>query len=466
VVATRARKLRAVTTRLTFLGAARTVTGSKYLLEHAGRRVLVDCGLFQGPKALRLLNWAALRVPASSIDAVVLTHAHLDHSGYLPRLINQGFAGRVYCSKATSDLCGLLLPDSGFLQEEDAEYANRHGFSRHHPALPLYTAEDARRALGRFATRPLNEPFEVAAGLRARFTSAGHLLGACTVAIEVGSQRVVFSGDVGRPNDALMRAPAPVPPADFLVVESTYGDRAHADADPRLALGEVIRRTAARGGVVIIPAFAVGRTQLLLHYLNVLKRDEAIPSLLPVYLNSPMAISATELYLRHRSEHRLDASECQGLSRVAKFVNSADESRQLNAQRFPMIIIAASGMATGGRILHHLKAFAPDPRNTLVFGGFQAPGTRGADIVAGAPSVKIHGAPVPIAAEVVVLEGMSAHADGLQLLAWLRDASSRPRRTFITHGDPGAADAMRERLVRELRWEASVPKLGETVDLS
>ena len=454
-----------MTPRLTFLGAARTVTGSKYLIEHAGRRLLVDCGLFQGPKGLRLLNWEPLPVPAASIDAVVLTHAHLDHSGYLPRLINQGFAGRIYCSKATADLCGLLLPDSGYLQEEDAEYANRHGFSKHHPALPLYTAEEARRALGRFAVRPMNETFDVAHGIQARFTNAGHLLGACTVSIDVGSRKIVFSGDVGRPNDALMRAPAPIPAADFLVLESTYGDRTHADTDPRLALGETIRQTAARGGVVVIPAFAVGRTQLLLHYLHVLKRDGAIPALLPVYLNSPMAISATELYLRHRSEHRLDASECKGLSRVAKFVNSADESRQLNAQRFPMIIIAASGMATGGRVLHHLKAFAPDPRNTLIFGGFQAPGTRGADIVAGAPSVKIHGAAVPIRAEVVVLEGMSAHADGDQLVAWLGHSAARPRHTFVTHGEPAAAEAMRQRLASELEWDASVPALGETVDL-
>ena len=452
-------------TRLTFLGATRTVTGSKYLIEHAGRRVLIDCGLFQGPKVLRLRNWSPLPVPAASIDAVVLTHAHLDHSGYLPLLVKQGFAGRVHCSAATADLCGLLLPDSGFLQEEDAEYANRHGFSKHHPALPLYTADNARHALTRFSPRPLDKAFDVTSGIRACLTRAGHLLGACTVAIDVGTQRVVFSGDVGRPNDPLMLPPAPIRRADLLVVESTYGDRSHAHADPRLALGEAIRRTASRGGIVIIPAFAVGRTQLLLHYLHTLKREGAIPSLLPVYLNSPMAINATALYLRHRFEHRLGAGDCHALSEVAKFVSSADESRRLNAQRFPMIIIAASGMATGGRVLHHLKTFAPDPRNTLVFAGFQAPGTRGADIVAGAPSVKIHGDAVPIRAEVVVLDGLSAHADGGQLIEWLRKSPARPRQTFITHGEPASAEAMRHRLTRELQWKASVPALGDTIGL-
>jgi metallo-beta-lactamase family protein len=406
-----------------------------------------------------------LPVPAASLDAVVLTHAHLDHSGYLPLLVKQGFTGRVHCSEATLDLCGLLLPDSGFLQEEEAEYANRHGYSKHAPALSLYTADDARRSLASLSAVRWDTWVEVATGVRVRLTPAGHVLGAACAVVAIGGTSVAFSGDVGRPHDPVMRPPAPLGRADALVVEATYGDRRHPVTDVAKVLGDVVRRTAARGGIVLVPAFAVGRTQALLHFLHALKAAHAIPPLLPVYLNSPMAIDATALYLRHRDEHRLDAAQCEAMCRGVTMVNSAEDSRHLNGQRFPMVILAASGMATGGRVLHHLKALAPDPRNTLLFTGYQAEGTRGAAIVAGAPHVKIHGQEVRIRAEVVALEGLSAHADHAELVAWLAGSPIRPARTFVTHAEPAAAEAMRGHVETGLGWSASVPAYGETVTL-
>jgi metallo-beta-lactamase family protein len=450
--------------RLTFMGAAGTVTGSRYLLEHDGKRVLVDCGLFQGLKQLRLRNWDALPVEASTIDAVVLTHAHIDHSGYLPALARQGFRGPVFATEATRDLCTLLLPDAGHLQEEDAYYANRHGFSRHHPALPLYTEEDGRQVLRLFRTRDFGEEFEPVAGVHLRFTRAGHILGAASVHVRWDQGSLLFSGDLGREEDILMHPPEPPPAADHVVVESTYGDRAHEILEAATQFAEVINRTAARGGVVVVPAFAVGRAQALLYLVATLKRERRIPDL-PVFLNSPMAADVTALYHKHRSEHRLDAEQCRLMCQVGKIVNSADDSRKLNEIRFPAVIISASGMATGGRVVHHLKAFAPDHRNTILLAGYQAAGTRGAALVAGAREVKIHGDYVKVRAEVASLGSLSAHADRGELLGWLARLPRAPRRVFVTHGEPVAADSLRQAIEEQHHWPCTVAEHLQGVEL-
>ncbi|MFM2288803.1 MAG: hypothetical protein RL684_1946 [Pseudomonadota bacterium] len=450
--------------QLQFLGATGTVTGSKYLLRHEGATLLVDCGLFQGYKQLRLRNWAPMPVPAAGIDAIVLTHAHIDHSGYVPLLARQGFKGKVYCSEATHDLCRILLPDSGHLQEEEAEYANRRGYSKHKPAMPLYTREDAERCLKQFVPLSYGTPWSPAPGLQARLDPSGHMLGSAFVKIDDGRRSILFSGDIGRPNDLVLAAPARVPGADYAVVESTYGDRQHEASDPLLKLGEVINRTAARGGVVVIPAFAVGRAQSLMYGIHLLKQRGVIHHL-PVYLDSPMATDATRIYHAHRSEHRLSPEECEGMCHAATIVNKPDDSRALSARRGPMVIISASGMATGGRVVHHLKAFAPDRRNTILFAGYQAGGTRGAAILQGATSVRIHGEDVPIHAEVASLDSLSAHADAGEILQWLRGFDTAPTQTFITHGEPTAADAMRSRVEHELGWPCRVPDYLETVEL-
>ena len=449
---------------LTFLGAAGTVTGSKTLVTHQGKRVLVDCGLFQGYKNLRLMNWEPFLFDPRQIDAVVLTHAHLDHSGALPLLVKNGFQGPVFATPSTIDVCGVLLPDSGRLQEEDAAYANRHRRSKHQPALALYTEDDANRALRRLEPLPFEQPANVAGAFHLRLRPAGHILGASSVELTMADTRVLFSGDLGRPDDAIMRAPSPITRADYVVVESTYGDRLHDTQDAEAVLGDVIQRTAARGGIVVIPAFAVGRAQALLYAIYRLKARAAIPDL-PVFLNSPMAIDMTEIYQRHRAEHRLSVEQCNGMGAVAKMVRSVEESRALVAQRQPAIIVSASGMATGGRVLHHLKALAPDRRNTLVFAGFQAGGTRGARLVAGEPSIRIHGEEVAVNAEVVSLPGMSAHADARQIVQWLATAPQTPRGIYLNHGEPAPADALRQRIERELGWSATVPRLGQTVEI-
>lgn len=447
--------------RLRFLGATGTVTGSRYLVEHDGARLLVDCGLFQGYKALRLRNRARFPVDPASIDAVVLTHAHLDHTGYLPRLIREGFRGEVFCTPGTRALCGLLLPDSGHLLEEEARYANLRGSSRHHPALPLYTEDDARQALRRLREIDFDTPFQPVPGMLARFRRAGHILGAATLRLESGGTSLTFSGDIGRPRDPVMNPPVALESTDVLVVESTYGNRRHPDTDPVAELGAVLARVAARGGVAVIPAFAVGRAQALLHLIVRLKRSGAIPEHLPVYLNSPMARDATALFRRFRHDHRLDDRDCEALHSAATIVNSVEESKALNRRRGPMVIISASGMATGGRVLHHLKAFAPDPRNAIVLSGYQAGGTRGALIAAGASEVRIYGEDVPIRAEVVQLAASSAHADADELLAWMRTADRAPERVYVTHGEPDAADSLRRRIEHELGWDATVPEFGE-----
>ncbi len=381
--------------RLGFFGAAGTVTGSRYLLEAAGHRLLIDCGLFQGIKQLRLRNWAPPTVDPATIDAVVLTHAHIDHSGYLPRLMTEGFRGPIYCTPATLELCRILLPDSGRLQEEDARFANKHGFSKHHPALPLYTQDDADAVLEQFRTVEAHKPFEPVSGISAEFRHAGHILGAAFVRLASDGISITFSGDIGRSNDVLMNPPEAPTGTDYLVTESTYGNRTHPVVDTEQELGDWLRRCHRRGGVTVIPGFAVGRVQALLWQISLLKEHGAIPDI-PVYVDSPMATDATMLYRKFHQLHRLDERQAQRMSAVAKFINSPDESKWLDQQRGPMIIISAAGMATGGRVLHHLKAFVGDERNLVLFAGYQAMGTRGAAMVGGARKLRIHGEEFPI----------------------------------------------------------------------
>ncbi|MDP2310910.1 MAG: MBL fold metallo-hydrolase [Pseudomonadota bacterium] len=449
--------------QLTFLGAAGTVTGSKYLLEGGGKRILVDCGLFQGLKELRLRNWEAPPVDPRTLDAVVLTHAHLDHSGYLPRLVREGFAGPVWCTPGTRDLVRILLPDSAHLQEEDARYANKRGFSKHRPALPLYTLEDVEASLALIRTAVYDEVVEIG-GLRVRFTPAGHMLGSACVRVEDAHTDVTFSGDVGRPHDPLFEPPRPLRDVRNLVVESTYGDRRHPPSDPAAQLADVVRRVVARGGVVMIPAFAVGRSQQILLQIAQLKAAGEIPDV-PVFLNSPMAIDAMEVFLEHPDEHRLTPAACEAMRDVASWVRTPEESKALNLRREPMILLAGSGMITGGRILHHLEAFGPDPRNALVLVGYQAAGTRGQALDNGAEEVKIHGEYVPIRAERARIDGLSGHADYAELCDWLRSVEAPPRRVFVTHGDPTASDAFRRHLSDRLGWKAHIPRHGERVEL-
>ncbi|HEU0285191.1 MAG TPA: MBL fold metallo-hydrolase [Sphingomicrobium sp.] len=445
---------------LTSLGGAGTVTGSKHLLEHEGRRLLIDCGLFQGPRELRELNWSALAVEPKSIGAIVLTHAHLDHSGYLPRLVRQGFRGPVYATPATIDVARLILLDSAFLQEKDAEFANRHGFSRHRPALPLYTRSDAELALSQFRPVSFHEPFDLGEEASLLFRRAGHILGAATAEVRFGGSTIVFSGDLGRFGDDTMIDPEPILQTDYLLIESTYGDRLHPKVNAEAVLEEVIERTVRRGGTLIIPAFAVGRTQSLLYELWMLKMRGELP-LVPIYVDSPMATNATDLMSAHMDDHRLQPMVCREAFAVATYVRDTDSSKALSRSPMPKVIISASGMATGGRVLHHIKAFGQDPRNTILFAGFQAPGTRGRALIDGLRDVKIHGDWIEIRAEIADLTSLSAHADSDQLIRWLEGFASPPRETFVVHGEPNASSALRDRIERELGWRCTIPAMGE-----
>lgn len=449
---------------LKFLGATGTVTGSRYLIEVEGNRILVDCGLFQGYKQLRLRNRLPFPVSPASIDAVLLTHAHLDHSGYLPALVRNGFRGRIHCTPATAELCELLLPDSGYLQEEEARFAARHHYSRHAKPEPLYTVEDARASLRHLAELDFNRTLDLGAGISARFIPAGHLLGAAQIRVTVADRTVHFSGDVGRPKDPMMRPPSPFEGADVLVCESTYGNRQHPNTDPEAELAEVVNRVVRRGGVVIIPSFAVGRAQAIMLQLARLRERSAIPDV-PVYLNSPMATDATEIYRRHHDEHRVSDTECRAMYRIAQRVRSVEESKELNRRSGPFIVISASGMLTGGRVLHHVASFGPDARNAIVLIGYQAGGTRGAALARGDRTLRMFGREVRIEAEVIQLESMSGHADANELLAWLGKARS-PEMTYVTHGEPGSADMLRFRIDHELGWNARAPEHLEQTSIT
>ncbi|GAY17156.1 MBL fold metallo-hydrolase RNA specificity domain-containing protein [Mycobacterium sp. shizuoka-1] len=447
------------------LGAANTVTGSKHLLEADGKRILVDCGLFQGVKNLRELNWAPLAIDPSSIDAVIVTHAHLDHTGYLPRLVREGFRGPIVSTEATAAVAEIILRDSAYLQERDAAFLNKHKASKHHPALPLYDSEDAQSAIDLFDTRPFGAEFSVTdTGAAVTFRRAGHILGAATVEVVWHGRRIVFTGDLGRYDDPVMLDPDPVTTADYVVMESTYGDRLHDRADPADALADVVDSTVARGGTVVIPAFAVGRAQTLLYHLWQLRSAGRLPDL-PVYLDSPMAINASNLLGAFRSDHRLRPEVYEGMCAMATYTRDAEQSRAISASREPKIVISASGMATGGRILHHLKAFAPDPRNTIMVTGYQVPGTRGAAIAAGQRFVRIYGEWIPINAQVANLAMLSAHADADELIRWASGFSTPPRRVFVVHGEPQPADTLRTRLDREFGWQGRVPRPNQVFSL-
>ncbi len=449
--------------RIGFFGAADTVTGSRHVVEIGGERLLLDCGLFQGLKVHRERNWAEPPAALRDCGAAVLSHAHLDHSGWLPVLAKRGWRGPVYASPATIALARVLLLDSAHLQEEDARRANRYGYSRHAKALPLYTRADAERALA--LLRPLEPGATAAIGrVKLRLVPVGHLLGACAVHLAAPRESLLFSGDLGRADDLLMPPPEPAPAADLLLVEATYGDRRHPAEDVAARLGAIVRDTVGRGGTVLLPSFAVGRAQALLLVLQRLRRSGQIPAALPIFVDSPMAVAATELYRRHAAELRPSRDEMRRLTDGVRLVETAAQSMRLGRMRMPAVIISASGMATGGRVLHHLKSLAPDPRHQIVFAGFQVAGTRGARLVAGATEVKIHGEWVPVRAQVSQIEGFSGHADAEGLLDWLRRLRRPPRQVFVVHGEPEASDAFRVRVRDALGWPARVPQHGEWVE--
>lgn len=449
--------------KIRFLGATGTVTGSRYLVSGSDGQILIDCGLFQGLKALRLKNRDPFPVAIADIDAIFLTHAHIDHSGYLPRLYAEGYRGPIYCSAATADLCRILLPDAAKLLEEEAYIANKHGYSKHHPALPLYTSDDAHDVLRLLRPVELEQTVQ-AVGLKLEFRRAGHILGATMIRVQAPDVSVIFSGDLGRSNDELILAPAPLPDSDYVVIESTYGNRRHIDQHPRVEMLSAIQSIIKDKSTLLIPAFAVGRAQEIIYHIARLKSDHRIPEI-PVYLDSPMATSVTDLYHRYPKEHRLSADTFRLISNGVRYVQSVDESKQLDAESGPRIIISASGMATGGRVLHHIKALAANPRNIILFAGYQAAGTRGATLVSGIKEIKIHGQYIRVEAQVLKLDSLSAHADSEELLAWLKTAPRLPQKVFVTHGEPEAADSLRRMIQDRVGCQAMVPELGQEVEL-
>ena len=445
------------------------MTGSKHLLDLGDRRILIDCGLFQGLKELRNRNWGAFPIDPARIDAVVLTHAHLDHCGYLPRFIAQGFRGRVFCTPATRELCTLVLPDSARIQEEDARQANRRHYSKHTPALPLYTEIDAARALTQLQPVGYDRPVPVAPGIEVDFINAGHLLGSAYARVRIGSKTILFGGDLGRYGRPVLPDPTPVTDADILLVESTYGDRVHERDDDGERLARIVTDIAARDGRLIIPSFAIGRVEEVLYWLKRLEDQHRIP-VLPVYIDSPMAVAALQFYTERVSE--LDEDVRPAVRAIKAFytarmvtVASVQESKDLTASRTSAIVIASSGMATGGRVLHHLAAALPDPRNTVLFVGYQAAGTRGRLLCDGAKQVKVHGQFVPVAARIERLDSMSAHADAGEIMRWLSGFSGPPSMTYLVHGEPAPLQALATRISTEKQWPVHVPKYLERVDL-
>lgn len=450
--------------KLTFLGATETVTGSKYLISYNSKNILIDCGLFQGYKELRLRNWSTLPIDPKKIDAVILTHAHIDHSGYLPLLMKNGYKGPIYATQGTKDLCSIMLPDSGHIQEEDAYQANKYHYSKHTPALPLYTKLEAEKVLQQFVTIDYQSPFKVDQNCQFSFFPAGHILGASIVEIIVCNKKIIFSGDLGRRNDPIIVEPTQIEQADYIIIESTYGNRLHEKTSPYNELKNIILDTAKHGGTLIIPAFTVGRTQTILYYIHQLKLKNAIPNI-PVFVDSPMATKVTHLLEQYVGEHRLSKKECLKVSQTATYISTVEESKQIDNYSMPIIIISASGMATGGRVLHHLKIFAPDPKNTILFTGYQAGGTRGARMLNGEPEIKIHGKMIPVNAKIKNLNNISAHADYEETLYWLSHFKEKPKTTFITHGEPDSAISLKEKIENQLHWHCIIPKYCQAIDL-
>jgi metallo-beta-lactamase family protein len=455
---------------LTFAGAARTVTGSKYILEHSGHRVLIDCGLFQGLKELRLRNWDEFPVPPSAITAVILTHAHLDHVGYLPRLVSKGFKGPVFCTAGTAELSGLVLPDSARIQEEDARNANRHGYSKHAPALPLYTEGEAQRALSMFRPVSYSRAIDVAPGISAEFRHAGHLLGSAFVVVRLlDGPTLLFGGDLGRYGRPVLPDPENAVAADLVLMESTYGDREHLEDDEGRRLAEIVSDTARRGGKVIIPAFAIGRVEEVLYWIRRLEQEQRIP-VLPVYVDSPMATEALRFYSARVSEldpemrpaqHDVSAFSTERFQTVA----STQQSKELTASRKSSIVISSSGMATGGRVLHHLARALPDPKNTVLFVGFQASGTRGRKLLEGATEIRIHGHDLVVRARVAKIDSMSAHADRSELLRWLGTFRPMPRQLALVHGESGPMDALKASIQEQFGVTPLTPEHLQTISL-
>jgi metallo-beta-lactamase family protein len=459
--------------RLNFLGAAGTVTGSRFLLEVKGRQYLIDCGLFQGGRSEKALNWEPFPVAPDRIDAVFLTHAHIDHVGYLPRLVRQGFHGPVYATEASHALLDIVLPDSAHLQEQDALYANKKGYSRHKPALPLYTSGDAEATLKLIRGVRFDQPLTLD-GVTVTWRPAGHILGSATLDVEIpnggGARRVVFSGDLGRYESEVMRPPVSLSEADMLLVESTYGDRLHSDEPIQKVLSEALDHVIQSGGVLLIPAFAVGRTQEVLYHIRQLQEKKRVPEL-PIFVDSPMAVDVSHIYCRFGDDHNLDINllmdenECPLRCRDTRFVRDVEESKQLNTRAGPAVIISASGMVNGGRIMHHLKWRLPDARNALLFVGYQAEGTKGRLLLEGAKRIRIHGEEFPVRARVFQAHALSAHADRDEIMRWLGGFSRPPRRAFVVHGEPKSSQALQEHIHQRLGWDVSAPKTGDAYEI-
>lgn len=462
-------------TSIKFLGAAGTVSGSKYLIDTGETRFLVDYGMFQGPKNLRLLNWDPPQVQPSTVDNVLLTHAHIDHSGMLPVLVREGFEGNIWTTPVTAELCEISLLDSAHLQEEDARFANKMKFSKHEPALPLYTKEDAERVTPRLKTLDYNKEANLSNGTRVKFRDAGHILGSATVEVNTQNSgkplRLVFSGDLGRYDALILRDPEPVQQTDYLLIESTYGDRIHPPEEPVKELAAVINETAARGGMLVIPSFAVGRTQTLLYLIRDLKARRIIPDL-PIFVDSPMAQHVTEVFCGHIEEFDQEAQavyrksgRCPVLCPNLEFIRTPEESQKINSMKYPGIIISASGMATGGRILHHLKYRLPEARNTILFVGYQSVGTRGQILKDGGKSIKIHGENIPVRAQIRSVEAFSGHADSIEIMRWLKTFREAPKLTFVVHGEPESSKALADEIHRSLGWKTHIPQMAETYKL-
>ena len=457
------------TVRLTFYGAAGTVTGSKFLVESDDQKVLVDCGLFQGKKELRLRNWSDPLFDPKKLTAVILTHAHIDHTGYLPLIVRRGFKGPIYCTRATFELLHLLLPDSAHLLKEEADFANRHGTSKHKPALPLYTIEDVVSTIEQIKTFNRNDTVKITDNVSLSARCAGHILGAVSLALDINGKRINFSGDIGQYNVPILPDPAPIDIGDLLLCESTYGGRSHSESDPKQILTGIINKAVNRGGPIIIPAFAVGRTQLLLYYLAELEREGAIP-VLPTFIDSPMAINATKIYRMHKHDFDEDAQEIleEGdtplLTERTKFCKTVKESKRLNDLEGPRVIISASGMVTGGRILHHMRHWLPKEETTVLFVGYQATQTRGQIIQSGAKHVRIYGQDVPIRAHVESISGLSAHGDHAELLNWLKKSNGSPKFVRAIHGEPESSKAFAKGVQEELGWDARPAEYMETLE--